>query len=403
MGIHVGLDWGAASHAVCAVDDRGDVQTRFEARHDQAGLADLVRRLTKLGEPAQLKVAIERPSGLLVDTLVEAGFVVVPIHPNVVKACRSRYSAVHAKTDGSDAYLLADLLRTDGHRFAPLHPECDAVKALRALSRTREDLVHERVALANQLRALLDSFWPGATGMFAALDSPIALTFLTRYPTPQAAAHLGEKRLASFLAQHGYCGRKTPRELLERLKSAPRSQAGPLEADAKGELVRSLALVLERLVEQMALVTSRIEHDLLTLEDGEWLVSFPRIGRVNAAQIYAELGSVRDRYPTEDALAAEAGACPVTRQSGKSHSVAFRWACNTRLRRALTTFADNSRHSSPWAADVYLRARARGARHPHAIRILARAWIRVLWRCWVERRAYDPAKHRAAAPFLNAA
>ena len=403
MGIQIGLDWGGTSHAVCAVDDRGDVLTRFEARHDQTGLTDLVRRLGKLGEPAQLKIAIERPSGLLVDTLLDAGFVVVPIHPNIVKACRSRYSTVHAKTDGSDAYLLADLLRTDGHRFEPLLPECDAVKALRALSRTREDLVAERVALANQLRALLEGFWPGAASVFAEIDSPIALAFVTRYPTPQAAAHLGEKRLASFLAQHRYCGRKTPRELLERLNNAPQSLAGPIEADAKGELVRALASILEQIVEQIARLSSRIEHDLLATEDGTWLTSFPRIGRVNAAQIYAEIGSVRERYPTNDALAAEAGACPVTRQSGKSHSVAFRWACNTRLRRALTTFADNSRHASPWAADVYQRARARGAKHPHAIRILARAWIRVLWRCWVERRPYEPAQHRAAAPFLAAA
>ncbi len=403
MTIHIGLDWGGTSHAVCAVDDRGDVHARFEVRHEQAGLSDLLKRLTKLGPPVELKIAIERPSGLLVDTLVEAGFIVVPIHPNVVKSCRSRYSTVHAKTDGSDAYLLADLLRTDGHRFEALQPECDAVRALRALSRTRDDLVAERVALANQLRALLESFWPGATGGFAEIDSPIALAFVRRYPTPQSAAHLGEKRLASFLAQHRYCGRRTPREILERIRSAPQGRVGPLEADAKGELACALALVLERLVEQIALVTSRIEHDLLATDDGAWLTTFPRIGRVNAAQLYAEIGSVRARYPTDDALAAEAGACPVTRQSGKSHCVAFRWACNTRMRRALTTFADNSRHSSPWAADVYQRARARGARHPLAIRILARAWLRVFWRCWVERRPYDAAKHRAAAPFLNAA
>lgn len=403
MGIHIGLDWGGVSHAVCAVDERGDVQTRFEVRHDHAGLTDLVRRLAKLGPPPQLKIAIERPSGLLVDTLVDAGFVVIPIHPNVVKACRSRYGAAHAKSDGSDAYLLADLLRTDGHRFEPLQPECDAVKALRALSRTRDDLVAERVALANQLRALLDSFWPGATGVFNEIDSPIALAFVLRYPTPQSASHLGEKRLASFLAQHRYSGRRAPRELLDRLKSAPRTHVGPLEADAKGELVHSLAHILERLVEQIVLITARIEHDVLATEDGAWLTSFPRIGRLNAAQLYAELGSVRERYPTDDALAAEAGAAPVTRESGKSRHVAFRWACNTRMRKALTIFANNSRHSSPWAAAVYQRARARGAKHPHAVRILARAWLRVLWRCWVDRRPYDPAKHRAAMPFLAAA
>lgn len=105
--------------------------------------------------------------------------------------------------------------------------------------------------------------------------------------------------------------------------------------------------------------------------------------------------------PSDAQLAAEAGVAPLTYESGKHRSVAFRWACNHRLRCAITCFADNSRHASPWAARVYAAARARGCDHPHAIRILARAWIRMLWRMWVDRRPYDPTRHRAALA-LNA-
>src|SRR5207253_9104670 len=129
-----------------------------------------------------------------------------------------------------------------------------------------------------------------------------------------------------------------------------------------------------------------------------------RAGRINAAQILAELGDDRRRFATDDQLAAEAGVAPVTRASGKSHAVVFRFACNKRLRTALTTFADNSRHACAWAADVYRRARARACDHPHAIRVLARAWIRVLWRCWQNGTPYDPARHGAAsrlAPILT--
>jgi transposase len=139
----------------------------------------------------------------------------------------------------------------------------------------------------------------------------------------------------------------------------------------------------------------RIEHHVAALPDGQLLMSFPRIGQLNAAQILSELGSVRERFACEAQLAAEAGASPVTYQSGKSRGVSFRWACNHRLRAAITQWADNSRRSCVWAAAIYQRARARGARHPHAIRILARAWIRVLWRAWHDRTPYDPAKHRA--------
>ena len=143
----------------------------------------------------------------MVDTLVAAGHPVVPLHPNAVKACRPRYRAACGKHDLGDAYLLADVLRTDGHRFTRLAPQSDAIKALRALVRARDDLVAQRVALANQLRAQLESFWPGAAAMFYDIDSPIALAFVKRYPTPRSAAYLGEKRLAAFLALEQYSGR----------------------------------------------------------------------------------------------------------------------------------------------------------------------------------------------------
>jgi transposase len=394
--LFTGLDWGGESHAICVVDEAGKVVAQFETSHDAEGLALMLNRLCKLAPAAELPVAIERPSGLVVDTLVAAGHPVVPVHPNVVKACRPRYRAAGGKHDLGDAYLLGDVLRTDGHRFRPLTPQSDAIKALRALVRTRDDLVAQRLALANQLRSLLQSFWPGAAEIFAEIDSPITLAFVRRYPTPHSAAHLGDKRLASFLAERRYSGRRSVAELLGRLRDAAPAVCSEVEADAKGELAKSLARILETLVAEIAKLTSRIEHDVQQLPDGKLVSSFPRAGRLNAAQILAELGDVRERFQTEEQLAAEGGVCPVTFESGKSRSVAFRWACNLRLRVALTTWADNSRHACRWAAAVYARARARGCEHPHAIRILARAWVRILWRCWVARTPYDPDLHGAA-------
>ncbi|MGH8296633.1 MAG: IS110 family transposase [Steroidobacteraceae bacterium] len=397
MAYSAGLDWGAATHAVCVVDAAGEIVARFEARHDAAGLAEMITRLRKIASAVELPVAIERPSGLIVDALVEAGHPVIPIHPNVVKACRPRYRAAGAKSDPGDAYMLADILRTDGHRFRPLLPLGEEVKALRALVRGRDALVAQRVAFANQLRSLLEGFWPGAAVIFADIASPIALTFIGRYPTPDSAGRLGEKRLASFLAQHAYCGRRAPAELLARLRSAPAGLASEVEAEAKGEIVRSLVAVLERLASEIAKLGARIEHTVAALPDGRIVMSFPRAGRICAAQILAELGDVRERFPTEQQLAAEAGVCPVTHASGKSRGVVFRWACNKNLRLAITCFADNSRRASAWADAVYRRARQRGCKHAHAVRILARAWVRVLWRAWQDRTSYEAAHHNAAA------
>ena len=203
-----GLDWASQSHAVCIIDDHGTVRERIEIAHNAAGLAQLRAASLHYQRPP---IAIERPSGIVVDTLVDAGFTVVPIHPNVVKATRPRYRSHGAKSDASDAYLLADLLRTDGHRFLPLARQDDDIRALRALVRGRDDLVATRVQLANQLRSLLESFWPGAAEVFADIDSPIALAFIERYPTPESAHRLGPKRMAAFCAQHGYCGRRNRR------------------------------------------------------------------------------------------------------------------------------------------------------------------------------------------------
>lgn len=397
--LYVGLDWGGVGHAVCLVDGQGAVVDRFEVGHHRAGLDDLLARLRCHGAPKELPIAIERPSGLIVDLLVKAGHPLVPIHPNVVKACRPRYRAANAKSDPGDAFLLADVLRTDGHRFRPLQPPSDVVMALRALVRGRDDLVAQKVALTNQLRSLLEGFWPGATAIFADLASPIALAFVARYPTPDSAARLGEKRLASFLAAHAYCGRRHPAELLARLRAAPDASTGAAEAEAKGEVARALAALLQALLAEIAKLSGRIAHEVQELPEGRIVMSFPRAGQICAAQITAELGDVRDRFPTEAQLAAEAGVAPVTMASGKSRGVTSRFACNKRLRAAVTCFADNSRHASPWAANLYARARARGCRHPHAIRILARAWLRVLWRAWQNHQQYDPARHNAALDF----
>jgi transposase len=334
MSFVVGLDWAATTHAVCVLDETGTVRWRGTVPHTAPG----------------------------------------------------------------DAYLLGDLLRTDGHRFRPLLPLADETRALRALVRGRDDLVAQRVALANQLRALLERFWPGAATIFADVDSPIALAFLTRYPTPQSAERLGERRLALFLRRHAYCGRRSPAELLTRLRRAPLSRTGNAETEASGELVQALVAVLTPLGAQIQQLSAAIAAALAQHADGPLVQSFPRSGAVNAAQILAELGDDRARFPTDDQLAAEAGVAPVTRASGKHRGVTFRWACNKRFRQALTTFADNSRHASTWAAAIYARARARGCDHPHAIRILARAWVRVLWRCWQDRRPYDVTRHRAAQP-----
>src|SRR3569833_1501864 len=125
MRLLAGLDWGGERHAVCVVDSDGKNVAHFEVAHGLDGLRELRARFAKLAPAAEIPIAIERPTGLIIDELVDAGHTVVAIHPNVVKACRPRYRAAGGKDDLGDAYLLADVLRTDGHRFRPLTPQSD--------------------------------------------------------------------------------------------------------------------------------------------------------------------------------------------------------------------------------------------------------------------------------------
>jgi Transposase len=232
-----GIDWASAEHAVCVLDAAGTITAQFTIKHSAEGIASLVRRLARYGDPADLPVAIERPSGRLVDLLLEAGHPVVPVSPNAIKTWREGEVLSGAKSDAGDAAVIAEYLRLRYHRLAPAAPYSDETKALRTVVRTRDDLVEMRVAATNQLSALLEAHWPGATAIFADVESPISLEFLTRYPTPAAARHLGEKRMAAFLVKHGYCGRKPAAQLLDRLRQAPPGTANEALTEALRDAV----------------------------------------------------------------------------------------------------------------------------------------------------------------------
>ena len=400
MSLFVGIDWAARSHELCVVDEAGAIAFRFGFAHSERGISAAFARLAELAPANELPVAIERPSGLLVERLLEAGHPVVPVHPNAFAAARGRWGAAGAKSDPGDAYRLADYLRTDGHRLRRLRPVDVRTRELQALSRLRDDHVEAKVAATNQLAALLEQHWPGAKAIFARLDSQIALDFLERYPTPECAARLGEARLAAFLHRHSYSGRRPPAELLVRLREAPRPVA-LLDPEIVAELVRAQARLVRTLLQTIADLDRALAAAVAQHPKAQTLTPLPRIGEINLGQIVAEAGPILERAATVEHAAAELGAAPVTKASGAHRAVCFRHACNTKARQALATFADNSRHSCPWAADVYHRARARGCRHPHAIRILMRAWLRVIWACWHSDQPYDITRHGNASKLLT--
>lgn len=390
----IGWDWAAATHDVTVMDATGALVERFALDHDERGISEALARLARHGRPEDLPVAIEATGSLVIDRLLEAGHPVVPIHPNAFHATRPRWGASKAKSDPGDSFKLADYLRTEGHRLRRLRPIDQATAEMQALVRMRQDHVGARVAATNQLRSLLDRHWAGAVGIFARLDSEIALAFVEDYPTPASAERLGEARMAMFCRRHSYCGRRSPTELLERLRSAPQARS-PIGEETIAELVRAQVRLVRVLLDTIADLDRAIGATLLVHPKAHLFAAMPRIGEINLAQVIAEVGPILERAVDVEHACAEIGAAPVTKASGKGRAVTFRWAVNTNARHALGIYADNSRHASPWAAKAYAEARRRGKRHPHAVRILMRSWVRVMWVCWHSDTPYDPSLHGA--------
>jgi hypothetical protein len=249
--------------------------------------------------------------------------------------------------------------------------------------------------LSNQLRAELERFWPGPIGLFSDLDSQISLAFLERYPSPADARGLGEKRMESFLAREQYTGRQKPAQLLAKLRRAPEGRVGEAELAARRALVLAVVAAIKPLVAQIKQLDRQIVTALRAHPDGAILLSLFKDPNsvVTVAELLAEIGDCRARYPTRDALAGDAGQAAVAIESGKRKTACFRWGCNKRLRSAFCRLADSTRHWRPWAQDRYAAARARGHDHPRAPRTVGRAWCRIVWRCWQARTPYDPARH----------
>ena len=391
---YAGIDWASDKHDVLVADETGTELLAGTYAHDEKGVIALCRVLVRL---EVVLVAIERPDGLLVERLLDAGLRVLALHPNKVAAARDRFRVAGGKSDRFDAFVLCELARTDHHRFRVLEPDCDQTKAIRALTRAREDLVAARTGIVNQLRAELERFWPGPLRLFSHMDAEIFLAFLERYPSPADARGLGVARMQAFLMRERYSGGQHPTALMAKLRSAPRARVGELELAVRRQLVLGFVQVVRTLNAQVKQLEAEIRVQVRAHPDGRIFLSLFKSPNsvITAAELLAEIGDCRERYPDRDALAADAGQAAVAVESGKWKTAGFRRACNKRLRVAFCRLADSSRHWHPWAQSLYAQALQRGHEHPRAIRTVGRAWCRVVWQCWRNHTPYDPEQHRA--------
>jgi transposase len=392
---YAGVDWGGHEHQLCVVDGTGHKRLELRVAHDVAGLEELLRELAKHGD--RLPVAVERAEGLLVEHLQAHGHPVFPVSPRIAARARERYRVAPVKDDRFDAFVLADTLRHEHLHWRSLAVPSPLLAELRALTRDRDRLLEAQQATEAQLRAILEAYHPAPARLFSSLDRQIALAFIADYPTPQVASRVRTTRMAGFLRRNSYTGRVPAQVLAERMRANLLSGSAGTVA-GKSHSAKTFARLLGVMNEALAEFDDAIASVVAEHPDAKIFGAFPGVGPILTAVLVAEIGEDRSRYPTAQALLAEAGLAPVTRSSGRSRSVRFRYAANTRLREAAMWWAFNSIKTSPWAATAFRQARdERGQRYHRALRGLAARWMRVAWRCWQDGTPYDPALHSGAA------
>jgi len=395
MDMFAGIDWGGEHHQLAVVDAAGAVMANRRFRHDVEGLANLRTFLAAYDLPGIIPVAIERAEGLLVENLQAWGHAVYPVSPRISARARERYQAAPKKDDRFDAFVLADTLRHEMDRWRALPPMSAELAELRALCRDRRRILETQQGIEAQLRAALEAYYPAAARLFSSVDRQIALAFVAEYPTPLIASRIAEGRMQRFIARHGYTGRVPAGVLVERLR------ANLLEAAPGSVAGRSFGALA--LAEQVALLNRQLKEFDKRIDDAFWrhpdaeiFASFPGAGPVITANLLAEIGEDRGRFPAPATLLAEAGLAPVTRSSGKVSRVRFRSACNTRLRDSFNWWAYTLKRIDPPTREAYLAALDRGQHAHRALRGVGARWARILWRCWQDRTPYDSDRRSAA-------
>ncbi|GAC1634741.1 MAG: IS110 family transposase [Ktedonobacteraceae bacterium] len=386
---YAGIDWANDHHDVLVIDEKGYQVGTIRVTHTPAGLAKLntfLQHIVASASKEQMACIIETTHGLLIASLLEAGWPVYPVNPRTVDRKRS---ASGAKTDRIDAYLLAKTGRADLADLHRLIPDSETVAELKLLTRDQEALIQMQTRLINQLTACLKAYYPVALELFGKLHQKSTLLFLQAYSTPAAAASASFSQIQELLEQTKHPqATKAARHIVDQLRQ-PQLQADPATIRAKSRLLRALVSQLLPLLEQSTQYDKEIDTLFLTHEDHAIFESLPRAGKRLAPRLLAEIGDDRTRYQDAGSLQALGGTAPVLFQSGMYSKAHRRLGCIKSLRNALQQFAWQTTQSEAWARAYYQRKRAEGKSHTVAVRALANVWVRILFAIWSRHSKYE--------------
>ena len=391
------------------MDESGKVLARKRLPEGVAGIGqlhELTGRFLPAGGDAEVQVGIETDRGPWVAALIAAGYTVFAVNPLQASWYRGRYGVSGAKSDGGDAHMLADVVRTDAHQLRPAAGDSPAAEAVKVVARTHKTLIWERSAVVLRLRAQLREYFPAAVAAFEDLDAPDALELLGKAPDPARAARLTRAQVSAVLRRAGrYKIAERTDAILAALRSPQLGQPPALTA-AYAATARSLVAVITTLNEQVSSLQGQVEAHFGQHPDAEIYRSQPGLGAITGARVLGEFGDDPCRYASGKARRNYAGTSPITRASGKKKIVAARYVRNDRLIDALMIQAFAALRVSPGARAFYDAQRAKGLEHNDALRRLASRLVGILHGCLKTRTCYDEATawgHRENIPQSEAA
>lgn len=397
MTVYIGIDWSEKKHDLCFINEIGEVQQRMKIEHTPYGFMQLDKARERIGvEIGECVVGIETHHNLLVDFLGERGYArIYVLPPNAVKSSQGRYRQSGAKSDPSDARLIADMLRTDGQKYQAWVADSALTRQIRAMISLVDYLNKSIWQVGNRLRAVLLRYYPTALEIFSGLDSPISLSWILEYPTPEAGQALGYADFKTFLSAHRHTQPKKWAACYARLQK-PQVSASEVIIQVYAQEAQLLAKMLLEMVQAKTGLLAALGEKYTQHPDYAIYHSLPAAGDYLEPALLAMLGDDRQRFPSPQILQAQAGTCPVTKQSGKSHIVTFRRACDHEFRQIVQQWAKLSIQASPWAAGYYQMVRPHCGSENEANRKLANRWLEVLWGCWQDRNPYDELRHLSA-------
>jgi transposase len=405
MRLFVGDDWAEDHHDVELMDQSGRVLAKRRLPEGVAGMARLHELIGEhLGEDAddaEVLIGIETDRGPWVAALVAAGYTVYGVNPLQASRYRERHGVSGAKSDGADAHMLTDMVRTDSHQLRAVAGDSAEAEGLKVLARTHKTLIWERTRQVQRLRHQLREYFPAALEAYDDLDAPDTLELLGKAPDPARAARLTRAQVSAALKRARR--RNIPDKataILAALRSGQLGQPAAVTA-AYAAAVRSLIAVITVLDEQVKTLQGQVEADFGRHPDAEIYRSQPGMGAVLGARVLGEFGDDPDRYADGKSRRNYAATSPITRASGKKKVVAARFVHNDRLVDALNAQAFASLNASPGARAFYDELRARGIEHNDALRRLANRLVGILHGCLKTRTLYDEAtawSHRQNLP-----